>query len=153
MKPTLESSLLRELDTLVREIHTIYEAKFKKYKLQKGQFVYLTRICENPGISLVELTKQLKIDKTTTTKAIQKLSNAGYVTKEQDEEDKRVWHLNATSKAHKIYAEIITEKNRVLSVCLDGFNDIETGTLQGFIGRMCDNINIDWQKVIKRTNN
>jgi DNA-binding MarR family transcriptional regulator len=66
----LDSCLLREIGVLLRVIHYVSDVKYKELKLQKGQFTFLTRICENPGISFVELSNMLKVDKTTTTKAV-----------------------------------------------------------------------------------
>jgi DNA-binding MarR family transcriptional regulator len=150
MMPGLESNLLRELDALIREINTIYEVKFKKYALQKGQFVYLTRICETPGINLVELSYQLKIDKTTTTKAVQKLVNAGLVVKQQDASDKRIWHLNPTVNAQHVYAEIIAEKNRVFNCCLAGISRTEIEGMRQLIEKMALNISHDWHQAARR---
>ncbi|MDC9507572.1 MarR family winged helix-turn-helix transcriptional regulator, partial [Clostridioides difficile] len=85
----LTNDILRKIGSLSRAIHSISDIKYKELKLQKGQFTFLTRICENPGINFVDLSNMLKVDKTTTTKAVQKLIEAGYVDKRQDETDKR----------------------------------------------------------------
>ncbi|WP_407928500.1 hypothetical protein [Clostridium guangxiense] len=65
--------ILRKIGTLSRCIHSISDIKFKGINLQKGQFTFLTRICENQGVNQIGLSKLLKVDKTTTTKAIQKI--------------------------------------------------------------------------------
>ncbi|WP_376774609.1 MarR family winged helix-turn-helix transcriptional regulator [Clostridium thailandense] len=87
---TLDSHILREIGTLFRCIHSISDIKFKEINLQKGQFIFLTRICENQGINQIDLSNLLKVDKTTTTKAIQKLIEAGYIEKKRDDNDKRI---------------------------------------------------------------
>ena len=66
----MNSDILREIGTLSRCIHFISDVKFKEISLQKGQFTFLTRICENQGINQIDLSNLLKVDKTTTTKAI-----------------------------------------------------------------------------------
>ena len=58
---------------LARSIQSISDVKFKEFNLQRGQFIFLTRVCENPGFNQIDLSNLLKVDKTTTTKAIQKL--------------------------------------------------------------------------------
>ena len=84
MSVQLINTILRDIDTLTREIHALYELKFKNYDLHRGQFLFLTRVYENPGITLGNLSYELKMDKTTITRAIQKLIDYGYVYKEQN---------------------------------------------------------------------
>lgn len=148
MNLLLTSTLLRDLDNLIREIHTIYEANFKSYSLQKGQFAYITRVCENEGINLAELSFRLKVDKTTTTKAAQKLINSGFIIKVQDDLDRRVWHLYPTNKTRELYSQIIGEKNRVLELCFSGFSDNERNQFAGLVAKMLINIAGEWEKTV-----
>lgn len=144
MQTQLKNNLLRDIDTIARESHSIYEAKFKNHNLQRGQFIFLTRVCENPGISLKELSYQLKINKTTTTKAIQKLILAGYLDKDTDGKDRRLSHLNPTAQALQVYNEIISEKNRIIEVCLNGINNQDYKILESSIKIILKNINTEW---------
>lgn len=148
MQLQLKNDILRDIDTVARESHCIYEAKFKNHNLQRGQFIFLTRICENPGISLKELSYKLKMDKTTITKATQKLIFAGYINKNIDKEDKRISHLIPTDKAIKVYDEIISEKNRIIDICLDGITSEEIRMLNHLIKTMLHNINKEWERII-----
>ena len=43
-----KDAVLREIGALTRTIHAIVEIKFKPLNLQKGQSIYLARICEKP---------------------------------------------------------------------------------------------------------
>jgi hypothetical protein len=43
LKMLLQSSIFREIDNLSRHVNGIYEKIFKKYGLQRGQFVFITR--------------------------------------------------------------------------------------------------------------
>ena len=148
MQIQLKNNLLRDIDTIARESHSIYEAKFKNHNLQRGQFIFLTRICETPGISLKELSFQLKMDKTTTTKAIQKLMLAGYLEKDIDEEDRRISHLSPTVKALQIYDDIISEKNRIIEICLKGINCEDYELLENFVRIILENITTEWGHII-----
>lgn len=148
MSLQLKNNILRDIDTVARESHSIYEAKFKNHNLQRGQFIFLTRICENPGINLKELSYKLKMDKTTVTKAIQKLIIAGYISKNVNKQDNRIANLTPTDKAIKMYDEIISEKNRIIDICLNGITHEEFETLNNLIKTMLHNINKEWEKLI-----
>ena len=103
---------LREIGTLTRTLHAIVKVKFKELNLKKGQSIYLTRICENPGISFMELSQLLMADKTTTSKVVQKLITEELVTKRQDKDDKRAFKPFPTEKAYHAYKVIIDEEQR-----------------------------------------
>lgn len=148
MRQILTNNLLRYIDTIARQLHSVYEAEFKNYNLQRGQFIFLTKICELPGISLKELSYQLKMDKTTVTKAIQKLIIAGYIDKIGDEQDRRIVHLNPTEKALELSNNIISEKNRIIGICLKGINANDYELLESFIKIILKNINTEWENII-----
>ncbi|WP_434792976.1 hypothetical protein TPDSL_20890 [Terrisporobacter petrolearius] len=141
----LTNDILREIGSLSRAIHSISDIKYKELKLQKGQFTFLTRICENPGINFVDLSNMLKVDKTTTTKAVQKLIEAGYVDKRQDETDKRGYKLFPTEKSLKVYNLIVEEENKNIEVCLEGFTKEEKIVINKLVKRMSKNIEEDWK--------
>lgn len=133
---------------LSRCIHAISDTKFKKFDLQKGQFIFLTRVCENPGINHIELSNLLKVDKTTTTKAIQKLIDTGYIRKTRDDLDKRMWRLYAEKKGLEIYTLVIEEENRNIAVCFANFTAEEKESVQQLVKRMRENIENNW-KILK----
>jgi len=143
----LDSDILREMGTLSRCIHYISDLKFKEINLQKGQFTFLTRICENQGINQIDLSNLLKVDKTTTTKAIQKLIEVGYIYKKRDDIDKRMWRLYPNEKALETYTFIIQEENRNIGVCLNNFSIEEKELISKLIKRMRENIESDWKKI------
>ena len=89
----LHNDLLRDIGTLARTIHYLHDLHFKELALQRGQFIFLTRICENTGINQNDLSLLLKVDKSTTAKAVQKLTAAGYINRQRSSEDQRHWQL------------------------------------------------------------
>lgn len=152
MSVQLINTILRDIDTLTREIHALYELKFKNYDLHRGQFLFLTRVYENPGITLGNLSYELKMDKTTITRAIQKLIDYGYVYKEQNINDKRMWHLYASEKCNKLYSEIVAEKNRIISMCFDGIDPEDIAVFSKVVSLISDKVNNEWEKLmIKNT--
>ncbi len=42
--------ILREIGMIARALDSISNLEFKELNLSKGQYVYIVRICENPGI-------------------------------------------------------------------------------------------------------
>jgi len=134
---------------LARCIQSISDIKYREIRLQRGQFIFLTRICECPGINLIELSNILKVDKATTTKAIQKLMEEDYVLRERNSADKRMWHLFPSLQAQEIYPYIIQEENRNIEICFDRFSPEERDTVYQLLKRMRENIEQDWKELKK----
>ena len=140
----LKHQFLREVGAVARCVQSLSDVTFKKLTLQRGQFVFLTRICETPGIHLLELSHLLKVDKATTTKAVQKLEAEGYVRKEQNQTDKRMVHLFPTERAQEVYPELIAEENRYLARCFAGMTKEEQALAETLIERIRENIETEW---------
>lgn len=142
----LEREILREIGAITRCINSISDIKYKNINLQKGQFIFLIRVCENPGINQRDLSKLLKVDKTTTAKAIQKLIGVGYIERKEDPVDKRMWRLYPLKKALEAYDYIIQEENRVNQDYYNNFYKEEKNSLYEFLKKLRENIEEDWDK-------
>ena len=144
MIKALNNYILREIGSLSRAIHSKSDLQFKAYQLQKGQFVFLTRVCENPGINHIQLSNRLKVDKTTTTKAVQKLIVSGYLRKKKDATDSRAYQLFPTQKALAVYELVIAEENTNIDLCFKGFTVAEINQTYQLVKRMSNNIESVW---------
>lgn len=143
----LENDLLRDVGVLSRSINYISDVKYKEFDLQKGQFIFLTRICENPKINFVDLANKLKVDKTTAIKAVNKLISLGYVNKETDPMDKRASNLTATEKGFEVYDYIITEENRQINICLNKLNEEEKDLVKNLVKKMSQSVEEEWSNI------
>ncbi|SDF20794.1 MarR family winged helix-turn-helix transcriptional regulator [Sporomusa acidovorans] len=141
----LKNQVLREVGALARCIQSISDIQYRNYNLQRGQFIFLTRICEHPGINLIELSHILKVDKATTTKAVQKLMQENYIVRERDRADKRMWHLFPSTKAKEVYPCIIEEENRYIEICFQGFTQKEKDHVGRLLKKMRENIEQEWK--------
>lgn len=71
----LMKEILREIGMIARALDSISNIEFKEYELTKGQYLYLVRICENPGIIQEKLAEMIKVDRTTAARAIKNLKS------------------------------------------------------------------------------
>lgn len=140
----MDCRILRFVGALYRGLNSSADFKYKQYNLQKGQYMFLTRVCENPGINFVDLSNILKVDKTTTTKAVQKLIDIGYITKQQDENDKRGYKLTATPEGLEVYEFIIKEEFKQMEICFKNFSEEEKEMATNLIEKMSKNIEEYW---------
>ncbi|WP_273327725.1 MarR family winged helix-turn-helix transcriptional regulator [Vallitalea guaymasensis] len=139
--------IFRRLGSLTRTIHAIVESELKKYGLKRGQFIYIIRICENPGINQMTLSNILKVDKTRTAKSIKKLVENEFITKERDKNDARSFLLYPTDKGQEVYKKIIKEENRQIDICFKGFDNSEKEIIFVLLSKMTDNLEEDWKNL------
>lgn len=136
----LQSMVLRRIGTIARIVASVSDVKFRRFSLQKGQHIYVVRVCEHPGLNLAELTRLLNVDKSTTTKAVQKLEKAGYILKKHPEGDRKSLVLYPTERAKEVYRSIIDEENVRAALIFRGFDEEEKRQAMAYLDRMCYNI-------------
>lgn len=101
--------ILREIGMIARALDSISNIEFKEYELTKGQYLYLVRICENPGIIQEKLSEMIKVDRTTAARAIKKLEINGFIEKKEDESNKKLKNFSRQKK-EKMFILLLREK-------------------------------------------
>ena len=141
--------ILREIGMIARALDSISNIEFKEYDLTKGQYLYLVRICENPGIIQEKLAEMIKVDRTTASRAIKKLEINGFIEKKEDDQNKKIKKLFPTKKGENIYPFIIRENDYSNKVALSGFSENEIETIYNLLQKVRKNVEKDWEFVKK----
>ncbi|MEF3306864.1 MarR family winged helix-turn-helix transcriptional regulator [Paenibacillus sp. GYB003] len=141
--------ILREIGMIARALDSISNIEFKEYDLTKGQYLYLVRICENPGIIQEKLAEMIKVDRTTAARAVQKLEMNGFIEKKDDEHNKKINKLFPTEKGKTVYPFIKRENDHSNRAALAGFSEREAETLSHLLHRVRKNVEVDWEFVKK----
>lgn len=141
--------ILREVGMIGRALDSISNIEFKELELTKGQYLYLVRICENPGIIQEKVAEMIKVDRTTAARAIQKLEMNGFIEKKDDQHNKKIKKLFPTEKGKNIFPFIKRENDYSNSVALEGFSEDEVDTIFNLLQRVRKNIEKDWESVKK----
>ena len=140
----LKDTFLRDIGCLTRTIHAMLDDTYKAYGLQKNQFIFLTRVIEHPGINLIDLSNLLRVDKTTTTKAVQKLVEAGYLTKTQNTFDKRAMGLFPSEKGLEFYDFVIAQENQMIDLCNHSIDEADWVQLSNLVKKINQNLESEW---------
>lgn len=141
--------ILREIGMIARALDSISNIEFKEYDLTKGQYLYLVRICENPGVIQEKLAEMIKVDRTTASRAIKNLEIRGFIEKKNDEHNKKIKKLFPTEKGRNVYPFIKRENDHSNSVALAGFSEREVEDISHLLQRVRKNIEVDWEFVKK----
>ncbi|AZK48308.1 MarR family winged helix-turn-helix transcriptional regulator [Paenibacillus lentus] len=141
--------ILREIGMIARALDSISNIEFKEYDLTKGQYLYLIRICETPGIIQEKLAEMIKVDRTTAARAVKKLEMNGFIEKKADKHNKKIRKLFPTEKGKKVYPFIKRENEYSNIVALEGLSEGEIETISNLLQRVRKNVEKDWEFVKK----
>jgi DNA-binding MarR family transcriptional regulator len=141
--------ILREIGMIARALDSISNIEFKEHDLTKGQYLYLVRICENPGMIQEKLAEMIKVDRTTAARAIKKLEMNGFIEKKEDLHNQKNKNLFPTEKGKNVYPFIKRENDYSDKVALEGFTQEEVETIFTLVQRVRKNIETDWEFVKK----
>jgi len=141
--------ILREIGMIARALDSISNIEFKEFDLTRGQYLYLVRICEHPGIIQEKLAGMIKVDRTTAARAIKKLELQGFIEKKNDDDNKKIKKLYPTKKGMQVYPFLKREGEYSNKVALSGFSQEETEIIFNLLQRVRKNIEVDWEFVKK----
>lgn len=138
---------LRTIGVIAKALDGIANIEFKQYHLTRGQYMYLTRICEYPGVTQTELVNLIKVDRATATRAVQRLEENDFVRRETDVHDRKIKHIWPTEYAQEVYPRIKAENDYSTQVALRGFSDDEVRQVKSLLSRMSKNVSDSWDLV------
>ncbi|GKW46088.1 MULTISPECIES: MarR family winged helix-turn-helix transcriptional regulator [Planococcus] len=141
--------ILREIGMISRALDSISNIEFKELNLTKGQYLYLVRICEHPGIIQEKLLELIKVDRSTAARAVQKLEANGFIEKREDPQNKKTKKLFPTEKGKAAYPFIKKENVHSDRMAMDGFSEEEKEMAFSLLQRIRKNVEKDWEFVKK----
>ncbi len=143
----MEEDILRQIGTIARALDSIANVEFKEIELNRGQYLYLTRIKENPGIISNHLAEILSVDRTTTARAIQKIEKDSLIEKKNDQENKKIKHLFVTDKGEKLAQRIEQENAYSNGLALAGLDPAQREELTDLLKTVEKNVTANWHFV------
>lgn len=93
-----------------------------------------------PGTNQDFVSKALGMDKSAITKAIQKQISAGYISREQDPNDKRAYNLFLTKEGKEILPKLKPMEKEIGNTLTEGFTKEEIDQLNYLLGKVADNL-------------
>ena len=123
--------------------------EFRHVDFAKGQYLYLVRIVENPGIIQEELSDLLKVDRSTVARSVKKLESKGLIERRSVAGNLKIKELFATDTGKKIYPFILSEHTYSEQQALTGFSKEDAQLLEDMLAKVRQNITDDWELVKK----
>ena len=143
----MKEDILRQIGTIARALDSIANIEFKEMQLNRGQYLYLVRIKENPGIISDHLAGMLSVDRTTTARSVKKLEQNGLIKKESDQQNKKIKHLFVTEKGQQLAEKIEQENAYSNKQMLTGLDSKQVEALSKSLKKMEQNARAEWNLV------
>lgn len=108
-----------------QKAHGQFKAKLRPYNLTNLQHLVLEGLWIEEGITAADLGKLLVMDKATLSGVLDRMIDSGWIRKEKDPDDGRVFLLYTTGKAAELKDELIALRIAANEELLAGFNTEE----------------------------
>ena len=141
-------TILKFISILQRNTNRYFDLILEEDGIGSGQQFFLLRIYENQDINMLDLSRLGSFDKGTVTKAVQKLTEEGYVTVTTDQNDKRVRHLHTTEKALPVIEKLYDVRNKWIDSILRNLDEDERLKLFNTLGDISGTSSAVIQKII-----
>ena len=127
------------ISMLYRHGRCYMDTAMSKFEIGSGQYTFLFYLYKDNGASQDEISKALDIDKATTARAITKLEDKGFITRETDESDRRVNRIYLTEKSIEIKEEMINFSKQWSEIILEGISETEKENLRSLLYKISEN--------------
>ncbi|MBR6727615.1 MAG: MarR family transcriptional regulator [Clostridia bacterium] len=132
-------SLNRSLNVIGR-CGTLFRARHLEGSgVDAFNYFYLFYICRNPGVSQDALSKALYVNKSSVTRHIARLEEAGLLTRTPSTEDRRMMLVYPTEKAIALLPTLREVGGLWHDAITDGFTTEETAQFESLLARAMEN--------------
>ena len=143
------TEILKPIGVIARALDSIANVEFKKFDLPKGQYLYLVRVGENPGIIQEHVAEMIKVDRTTAARSVQKLETKGLITRLPDEKNKKIKRLYLSDQGKKVFPIIERENVYSNQIALESLSEDQATELERLLKIVSQNIDKNWHYVKK----
>jgi DNA-binding MarR family transcriptional regulator len=129
----------RLINELSRAAQIYFQNEFKKYSIGHAQIRSLLFMARNEGISQLELSEYLNLDKSSITSQLRILERNGYISRHTSENDARINKIYITDKTREILEPLEIVFLSWTETLLDNFNESERTDIFEYLHRMHTN--------------
>ena len=100
--------------------HGAWAASMAEAGLTSSSFSVLEMIVQNPGVTQQEITEQISLDKSCTSRACKTLEAAGFIRREKSLQSAHAFHCYPTEKAAGVVEDIVEKESRHIHRLFEG---------------------------------
>ena len=136
LKSFVEKSVVKRIHILYRLSMMNVRNEIKKLGFGPGDYGFLAMLFIQDGLSQDEISKQMRVDKSYTARAIAKLEKAGMVERRPDPNEHRIRRVFLDEKAFEIEPQFVDMLQQWHSTLIEGVNPEELSILCKVLDQM-----------------
>ncbi|PKM94766.1 MAG: MarR family transcriptional regulator [Firmicutes bacterium HGW-Firmicutes-1] len=137
--PTSYVELGRHISILYRYGRIFMDQKMADFTIGSGQYSFIFFLSNHNGASQEEISTALCMDKTTTTRAIQKLETSGFIRRQKDIDDQRMNRVFLTESGQEIYKILKEYSYEWQEILLHNLTLKEVSQLESLMNKLTGN--------------
>ena len=137
----------REGGFLIAKIHQItnriFRQMLKEYgitELNPGQGRILFALWKDDGVPIHELSKKTQLTKSSLTTMLDRLESAGFLTREDDNSDRRKTRVKLSEKSKNLQEKYVAVSKRMTEVFYGTLNEEEIDQFESYLRRILANL-------------
>jgi DNA-binding MarR family transcriptional regulator len=120
--------------------HQYIENALESYNLKGPMFAFLLTLSHKDGCSQESLARYLKFSKATATRSIKALEKEGYVYRERDEDDRRIYRVFISDKGREVVPAINSALQEWNDILLSDLSDEEEQIFRKLLDKAKDTL-------------
>jgi DNA-binding MarR family transcriptional regulator len=131
---------------LITQIHhlgrRVFTELLKQHEIEigPGQGRILFALWQKDGVPINDLVERTLLRKSTLSELLDSLEKAGYVRREQSEEDRRKILIKLTERTHKLQRVYIKLSVEMTKIFYNGFTEDEVDEFEAYLQRVLSNL-------------
>lgn len=121
-------------------VEKAYLEMTKKYGMTNNEIAVISYLSVNTNATASDIVNDLLFSKSHVSLSVDALTKKGMIEKKQDKQDKKIYHLQLTSKSQVIIDELFVRRNEIEKVFFKGFSENDKFLLQTLIQKVVLNI-------------
>jgi DNA-binding MarR family transcriptional regulator len=136
MSPDDENYIGYVITDVARLMRTVFERRVRAAGLTRAQWMVITRVRRQPGLSQSEVADLLEIEKASAGRLIDRMEAKGWLQRRDDASDRRINRLHLTAAAERLHAAIWPIAEATVDTALDDLSAAERRHLTGLMSRI-----------------
>jgi DNA-binding MarR family transcriptional regulator len=132
------------LGTLVHEVAHLLRShidrRVEPYNLTRAKWLALGVLDRREGITQTELADYLELDKSTVGRLLDRLEDRGFIRREKDPDDRRIYRIFIADTAHPVLTELEQVADEVRSQALSGISKDDQKKLHALLEQVKMNL-------------
>jgi MarR family transcriptional regulator, transcriptional regulator for hemolysin len=136
----VDANFLFTLGELARLVRAYADRQAARYGITRAQWAVLAKVERFEGMKQTELAEQMEMQPITLTRLVDRLCDAGWIERRDDETDRRVNRLYLRKAARPLLAKLSGLRSEITETALEGISSADAQRLLAQLETVKENV-------------